>query len=90
MLLWGAEIWFASQLIFVIAEEFDRQLGGVIRLFGPYGPESFDAGVEAGYDDVLQFMNYGVLDVNAEGTLTASIKNVKGEVVFTLTLPATQ
>eukprot|EP00803_Ostreobium_quekettii_P007626 evm.model.scf_75.8 EVM.evm.TU.scf_75.8 scf_75:58466-61004(-) len=63
-------------------QEFDMTLGGVQRRFGPFGPESFDASVELGYDEVLKWMNYGVLEISESGSLKISVKDVNGMPVY--------
>ena len=39
------------------------------------------------FDEALQWMNFGVLDVDGDGRLTTSIVNGRGEVVFRRRLP---
>lgn len=66
----------------VLLEEYDKELGGVKRIFGPYGPESFEKAIELGYEKVKKYFNYGVLEVKENGDLTVEVKNLYGKVVF--------
>jgi alkaline phosphatase D len=55
------------------------------RLFF-YGPASPDA--IGSYEEALGWFNFGVVDVDAQGGLTVSIVNGRGETVYRMTLPA--
>jgi alkaline phosphatase D len=60
------------------------------RSFNPerlflYGPPSADA--IASFDEAIGWFNFGVIDVSADGSLTLSIVNGRGETVFEHALP---
>jgi len=64
---------------------FDKTLG-TERLFF-YGPED-QHGRGLSYEQARSLFNFGVIHIDAEGRLTASIRNTDGEALYALTLSA--
>lgn len=63
-------------------DAFDRRLGAD-RLFR-YGPETADA--IANYEEAISWFNFGLVEISADGELTAKLINGNDEVVYVQTI----